>query len=204
MDDRNTRTRRRGEELIKAIHDAALEEVVEVGAGRLTMDGIARRAATPRSTLYRRWSDPIEVLLDALYHQHPVEEPTPGATDLRGDLIRSLRLMVEWAFSPAGRAVSAILTDPKSVALMSEALFERVFASRGGTFTRTVLEHYADRGHFPATLLTPVVTDIGEALVTKHLIDAGTPPSDDYLAAIVDQAILPALGLGPGFDPGRD
>ncbi|MFC7103263.1 hypothetical protein ACFQQB_24195 [Nonomuraea rubra] len=47
MDDRNTRTRRRGEELIKAIHDAALEEVVEVGAGRLTMDGIARRAATP-------------------------------------------------------------------------------------------------------------------------------------------------------------
>ncbi|MFC7103262.1 TetR-like C-terminal domain-containing protein [Nonomuraea rubra] len=144
------------------------------------------------------------MLLDALYHQHPVEEPTPGATDLRGDLIRSLRLMVEWAFSPAGRAVSAILTDPKSVALMSEALFERVFASRGGTFTRTVLEHYADRGHFPATLLTPVVTDIGEALVTKHLIDAGTPPSDDYLAAIVDQAILPALGLGPGFDPGRD
>ncbi len=197
MGDHNARTRRRGEELLKAIQDAVLEEVVEVGAGRLTMDGIARRAATPRTTLYRRWSDPLEVLLDALYHQHPVEEPTAGADDLRGDLIRALRLMVDWALSPAGRAVAAILTDPKSAALMSEALFERVFANRGGTFTRTVLQHYADRGHFPAELLTPVVADIGEALVTKRLID-GAPPSDEDLAAMVDQAILPAIGSPAG------
>ncbi|WP_440070553.1 TetR/AcrR family transcriptional regulator [Streptosporangium sp. OZ121] len=202
MGDHNARTRRRGEELLKAIQDAVLEEVVEVGAGRLTMDGIARRAATPRTTLYRRWSDPLEVLLDALYHQHPVEEPTAGADDLRGDLIRALRLMVDWALSPAGRAVAAILTDPKSAALMSEALFERVFANRGGTFTRTVLRHYADRGHFPAELLTPVVADIGEALVTKRLIDAGAPPSDEDLAAIVDQAILPAIGIPTGSRSG--
>ncbi|MDF5753618.1 TetR-like C-terminal domain-containing protein [Spongiactinospora sp. TRM90649] len=197
MADHTSRTRRRGEELIKAIHDAVLEEVVAVGVGRLTMDGIGRRAATPRTTLYRRWSDPTEVLLDALYHQHPVEEPTPSADDLRGDLIRALRLMVDWALSPAGRAVAAILTDPKSVALISEALFDRVFADRGGTFTATVLHHYAAQGHFPTDRLTPVVTDIGEALVTKRLIDTGTPPTDEDLAAIVDQAILPALGLDP-------
>ncbi|MFD2349245.1 TetR family transcriptional regulator [Nonomuraea ferruginea] len=74
----NSRTRRRGEELIAAIHAAVIEEVMEVGVGRLTMDGIGKRAATARTTLYRRWSDPIEVLLDALYHAHPVEEPSPG------------------------------------------------------------------------------------------------------------------------------
>ncbi|WP_344215148.1 TetR-like C-terminal domain-containing protein [Nonomuraea bangladeshensis] len=197
MGDHSGRTRRRGEELLKAIHDAVLEEVLEVGVARLTMDGIGRRAATPRTTLYRRWSSPVEVLLDALYHQHPVEEPTPGADDLRGDLIRALRLMTEWAFSRAGRAVAAILTDPKSAELMSEALHERVFAGRGGTFTLTVLRHYADRGHFGAELITPVVADIGEALVTKHLLDRGTPPTDETLEAIVDQAILPAVGFGP-------
>ncbi|MGN9837496.1 TetR/AcrR family transcriptional regulator [Nonomuraea sp. H19] len=197
MGDHNTRTRRRGEELINAIHTAVLEEVAEVGVGRLTMDGIGRRAATPRTTLYRRWSDPIEVLLDALYHMHPVEEPTPGADDLRGDLVRALKLMVDWAFSPAGRAVSAILTDPQRTPEVSQALFERVFAHRGGTFTSTVLHHYAERGRFPAELLTPVVVDIGEALVTKRLIDTGALPSDADLEAIVDQAILPAIGLGP-------
>jgi AcrR family transcriptional regulator len=191
------RTRRRGEELLNAIRHAVLEEVAEVGVGRLTMDGIGRRAATPRTTLYRRWSDPIEVLLDALHHVHPVEEPTPGADDLRGDLVRALRLMVDWMMSPAGRAVAAILTDPRRSPQVTKALYERVFADRGGTFTSTVLRHYADHGRFPADRLTPVVSDIGEAMVTKRVIDTGTPPTDDDLAAIVDQAILPALGLDP-------
>ncbi|SEG98199.1 regulatory protein, tetR family [Nonomuraea solani] len=198
MGDHHVRTRRRGDELINAIHTAVLEEVAEVGVGRLTMDGIGKRAATPRTTLYRRWSDPVEVLLDALRHLHPVEEPTPGADDLRGDLVRALRLMVDWMLSPAGRAVAAIMTDPRRPPEVTEALFERVFAERGGTFTGTVLRHYAGHGRFPAELLTPVVTDIGEALVTKHMIDASVPPDDTALGAIVDQAILPAIGFGPG------
>jgi hypothetical protein len=75
-------------------------------------------------------------------------------------------------------------------------LFERVFAERGGTFTSIVLRHYAERGHFPTELLTPVVADIGETLVTKRMIGAAVPPGDDDLAAIVEQAILPAIGLG--------
>lgn len=195
MADRTTRTRRRGEELLKAIHDAVLAEVAEVGVGRLTMEGIGRRAGTPRTTLYRRWSDPVEVLLDALYHAHPVEEPTPGADDLRGDLLRALRLMVDWSLSPAGRAVAAVLTDPARSPRVSQALFDRVFAKRGGTFTSTVLRHYAERGHFPAERLTPVVADIGEALVTKRVLDTGAPPDEADLEAIVDQAILPAVGL---------
>ncbi|RJL29961.1 TetR/AcrR family transcriptional regulator [Bailinhaonella thermotolerans] len=197
MAEGGTRTRRRGAELINAIHAAALEEVAEVGVGRLTMDGIGKRAATPRTTLYRRWSDPLDVLLDALYHAHPVEEPTPGSDDLRGDLIRALRLLTEWMLTPAARAVAAVMTDPKRTPELTEALFERVFANRGGTFTSTVLRHYAERGHFPAERLTPIVADIGEALVTKRMLDTGSPPGDAELEAIVDQAILPALGLGP-------
>ncbi|WP_283138878.1 TetR/AcrR family transcriptional regulator [Rhizohabitans arisaemae] len=198
MSDPGGRTRRRGEELLNAIYTAVLEEVAEYGVGRLTMDGIGKRAGAARTTLYRRWSDPVDVLMDALYHLHPVEEPTLGADDLRGDLIRSLQLMATWAVSPAGRAVSAILTDPQRTPQISQELFEKVFSHRGGTFTSTVLRHYADHGRFPAHLLTPIVADIGEALVIKRLLDTGTPPGDDDLAAIVDQAILPAIGLKPG------
>jgi AcrR family transcriptional regulator len=190
-------TRRRGKELLDAIYAAAVEEAAAAGLGRLTMDAIAKRAATARTTLYRRWSDPLDLLLDALAELLPVERPAPGADDLRGDLIAALRLMTDWAFSPAGRAVMAVMTDPARDPAVLEALFERVFAERGGTFTQTVLRHYADRGRLDPARLTPVVLDIGEALVSKRLMDTGEPPGDDYLAAVVDQAILPALGLPP-------
>lgn len=195
MSDSAGQRRRRGRELLDAIHAAAIDEAAEVGVGRLTMDGIAKRARTPRSTLYRRWSDPVAVLIEALGEAHPIEEPTPGADDLRGDLIAALRTMVEWALSPAGRAVLTIVADPRRDPAVMEALYERVFARKGGTFTQTVLRHYARHEHFDPDLLTPVVLDIGEAMVAKRMMDTGRPPGDEYLAAIVDQAILPAIGL---------
>ncbi|GAA2299994.1 TetR/AcrR family transcriptional regulator C-terminal ligand-binding domain-containing protein [Glycomyces scopariae] len=189
------RTRRRGKDLLDAIHTAAVEEAAASGPGRLTMDAIAKRAATARTTLYRRWSDPVDLLLDALAALHPVEQPAPGADDLRGDLIASLRLMVDWGFSPAGRAVMALLADPARDPAVVEALWERVFDRRGGTFTQTVLRHYAANGIVDPDRLTPVVLDIGEAMVAKRILDTGEAPDDDYLAAVVDQAILPALAL---------
>jgi hypothetical protein len=42
-----------------------------------------------------------------------------------------------------------------------------------------------------------VVEDIGEALVLKLQIDTGEEPSAERLAEIVDQAILPAVGIRP-------
>src|SRR2546421_9463759 len=99
------RSRRRGDELLAALYDAVLAELDEVGLGRLTMEGIARRAGTPKTTLYRRWSAPEEVLLDAIAAALPVEEPSPAADDLRGDLIAALELLVEWASHPTARAV---------------------------------------------------------------------------------------------------
>ncbi|MCY0995202.1 TetR/AcrR family transcriptional regulator [Nannocystis sp. ILAH1] len=189
-------TRRRGDDLLRSIHEAVLAELAEVGLGRLTMEGIARRARTAKTSLYRRWSSPHEVLLDAIHSEHPEEVPSPSADDLRGDLLRALRQLVEWTRSPTAAAAAAILAERKRYPELAAALYERVFDARGGRFTLTVLRHYAARGHIDPALITPVVADIGEALVLKHSLDADAPPSEETLAAIVDQAILPAVGRG--------
>lgn len=191
------KTRRRGDELVHAIHDAALAEIAEVGVARLTMEGIARRAATAKTSLYRRWNNPMDLVLDALYHAHPVEQPSPGTDRLREDLITSLRQLLIWAVSPAGAAASAIMNDPQRDPKVVENLFARVFDARGGAFTGTVLRHYRDHGQIRPELVTQLVMDIGEAMVFKHLIDNASMPNEDDLAAIVDQVILPAVGHGP-------
>jgi AcrR family transcriptional regulator len=197
QDPTSRRSRRRGDDLIQAIHAAVLAEVAEVGVGGLTMEGIAKRAATAKTSLYRRWPSPGELLLDALYEAHPEELPSPGADDLRGDLIRALRQLVSWMVAPAGIAVMSIMAERQRHPELVKALYDRVFDAHGTTFTYTVLRHYADQGQIDPDLLTPVVRDIGEALVFKHVTDADNLPDDDKLAAIVDQAILPAIGIPP-------
>lgn len=188
------RSRRRGDALLAALYEAALAELDDVGLGRLSMEGIARRAGTAKTTLYRRWATPGEVLLDAIAAAYPVEEPSPAADDLRGDLIAALELLIEWSRHPTSRAVQAILTERHRYPDLATAL-QRVFDAAGGRFTATVLHHYARLGQLDAGLITPVVEDIGEALVLKHALDTGEEPTRERLAEIVDQAILPAVGI---------
>jgi AcrR family transcriptional regulator len=189
-----TRQRRRGETLLTALHDAALAELDEVGLGRLSMEGIARRAGTAKTTLYRRWSTPGAVLLDAIAAAYPVEKPSPAADDLRGDLIAALELMVEWSRHPTARAVQAIIMERHRHPDLVAGL-QGVFDRAGRRFTATVLHHYARLGQLDPALVTPVVEDIGEALVLKHAVDTGEEPTPQRLAEIVDHAVLPAVGI---------
>ncbi|WP_158846623.1 TetR/AcrR family transcriptional regulator [Saccharothrix deserti] len=190
--------RRRGDALLRAIHEAALAELAEVGLGQLSMEGIARRAATAKTVLYRRWSTPHELLVDALHQAHPVEVPTPSADDLRTDLVAALKLLTDWMGTPAAGAVLAVMTERHRYPELAEALYSRVFDPRGGTFTSTVLRHYANAGTLDPRRLTPIVTQIGEALVFKLTLDLNRLPTDEELVAIVDEALLPALGFPLG------
>lgn len=188
------RGRRTEPEMLADIHTAALQEVLAVGVAGLTMAGIAERSGTARTSLYRRWSSATDVLLDALESDFPREEVSPRADDLRGDLLAALEQLVGWTATPTAQAVAAIMLERRRYPELVEALFERVFDPHGVRFTRTVLLHYGQAGVIDPALITDVVTEIGEALVSAYYANTGDAPGRDYLERIVDQAILPAVG----------
>ena len=82
--DSTTRPRVEGERE-QEILDAALEVLAEVGYDRLTMDAVATRAKASKATLYRRWTNKLTLVIDALVAQKATPEP-PDTGSLRGDL----------------------------------------------------------------------------------------------------------------------
>ncbi|MEU2039692.1 TetR/AcrR family transcriptional regulator [Nocardia niwae] len=176
---------------------AVIAEAAETGVARLAMEGVARRAGVAKTSLYRHWPTVEELLIEALAQAYPVEVPSPAGGNLRGDLLRALEQLTQWLSGPTGAATAAILAERQRRPDLVEALYRNVFDLRGGRFTRTVLDHYASLGQIDSALITPIVSDIGEALVIKHQIDTGRWPDERVRAAIVDQALLPALGFPP-------
>lgn len=189
--------RRTKHELRADCHAAVIAEAAETGLGRLAMEGVARRAGVAKTSLYRHWSTVEELLIEALAQAYPVEMPSPAGGNLRGDLLRALEQLTDWLSGPTGSATAAILGERQRRPDLVESLYRNVFDLRGGRFTRTVLDHYAALGEIDGALITPIVSDIGEALVIKHQIDTGQWPDERVRSAIVDEALLPALGFPP-------
>ncbi|SFS90486.1 TetR/AcrR family transcriptional regulator [Saccharopolyspora flava] len=194
--------RRSAADLHEACRAAVIAETTEQGLGRLSIEGVARRAKVAKTSLYRHWSSVEDLLLDALAEAMPVEQVSFKGDALRADLLRALEQLVGWLEGPNAPAVAAILAERRRRPDLVEALYTRVFDTHGNRFTSTVIHHYAARGAIDPRLVTPVVVDIGEALVLKHQLDTGRTPDADALIAIVDQAILPALGHPPPLQEG--
>ncbi|GEC09172.1 TetR family transcriptional regulator [Streptomyces spinoverrucosus] len=114
---------RRSEKSRRAIYDAALTLVGEVGYAKTTIEGIAARAGVGKQTIYRWWSSKADVLLEAFLDlgQQAAEQAAeqgapPGAEyaipdtgDLAADLKYVLRATVDELLDPKFEAPSRAL-----------------------------------------------------------------------------------------------
>ncbi|AJE85978.1 MULTISPECIES: TetR/AcrR family transcriptional regulator [Streptomyces] len=98
---------RRSERSRRAIYDAALALVGEVGYPRTTIEAIASRAGVGKQTIYRWWTSKGEVLLEAFLDlsQRAAEElgeewVFPDTGDLAADLKLVLRATVDEMLDP--------------------------------------------------------------------------------------------------------
>src|SRR3954464_10362685 len=66
------------------ILEATLEVLADVGYDRLTMDAVAARAKASKATLYRRWTNKVSLVIEALHPKAQYVAPDTGS--LREDL----------------------------------------------------------------------------------------------------------------------
>ena len=185
-------TRRRGQILEHAIFDAVLDQLQTVGYTGLTMEGVAACAHTGKAALYRRWPRKEDLVVDALDHALPSIADLPDHGSVRDDLLDLLRQMTAMVNSATGCALQCLLAEIDRDHPFTRLLHERVFAPRKHTFL-TVLQRAAARGQVRADAASPLVAEVGPAMVAQRFLADGAPVPDHYVVSVVDDVVMPLL-----------
>lgn len=189
--DHRTAPRRRGDVLLRAIYVATLDELSDVGFQRLTMEKVAERARTSKASLYRRWANRIELVVDAVQDQLAEPEP-PDEGNIRDDLLIYLRRVADRWEGPAGLVKRGLMIETLRDREATQTARERLAGPRRQTML-DILRRGMERGEVRPSAVTERVATVGPALLSNHFLINGAPIPDDVVAEIVDDVVLPLV-----------
>jgi len=194
--ERPVRTRRGTEAVEKAISDAVLAELAEVGFGRLTFEGVADRAGTGKSPLYRRWPDTTSLVIDTLEQlgMDPAGYVRTGI--LRDDLIGLTRYMNSTQRGVKANAFRSLLGEAYRHPQLLERFKKQVFDLLFQALT-DLLHDAGRRGEVAAARLTPVVLEVLHALIIKRMLLGPRSPTEKDITEMVDEVLLPLVVAKP-------
>jgi AcrR family transcriptional regulator len=177
------------------ILDATLEVLADVGYDRLTMDAVAARAKASKATLYRRWTNKVSLVIEALQHTKSLHD-LPDTGSLRGDL--------QQVFCGVGG-----LSDPTSVAMFASVLtalsrdadfaeaFRRDVVGPKVAVSRRLWERARDRGEVRDDVDLDLLEPALAGIVLHRVFLMGEAPDTDLITRVIDQIILPAATRDP-------
>ncbi|GAQ65924.1 TetR/AcrR family transcriptional regulator [Streptomyces scabiei] len=200
---------RRSEKSRRAIYDAALALVGEVGYQKTTIEGIAARAGVGKQTIYRWWSSKAEVLLEAFIDLSAqaaeaaarpevigerAEYEIPDTGDLAADLKAVLRATVDELLDPR--------FEVPSRALAAEGVVNRQL---GTEFVAKLLEPQLqlyvkrlraaqEQGAVRADIDPRIALELFVSPLAQRWLQYTGPISYAYTDALVDYALY---GLAP-------
>jgi len=182
--------RPRSEEAHRAILDATLELLVEVGFSAMTVEGVASRAGVGKATIYRRWASKLPLVVEAFGQLPGFEEVDTGS--LREDLKKMLRSYLQ-AFhaSPLSAVLPSLAGERTHNPELSE-LFEPVSKGRRQPLVRA-FERAIDRGEVEADLDVELAADLVVGPIAVALFFKGGRINGRMVGPMVDMALAGIL-----------
>jgi AcrR family transcriptional regulator len=177
------------------LREAALAVLAEVGYDRLTMDAVAARAGAAKTTIYRRWRDKAELVVDALNSLKGVPE-VPDTGSLRQDL----RALAEAVTSAEGQFGAQMTTGMVNAVARDAGLRgvfrEKFLAPRMAGF-RSVFERAVARGEMPAGHDLDLLAQLFPALALQQLVMSGELPAAGFASRVMDEVVYPLATAPP-------
>jgi AcrR family transcriptional regulator len=178
--------RPRSEAAEKAILEATLQLLAELGYGGLTMDKVAAEAKVSKATMYRRWPSKVHLVITA-FSQLP-QLPCPDTGHLKKDLIEVLQsfLLIAQNASLAGvlptlageRARSPELAD-----YLDEATRQRREP------VKKVLLRAIKRKELPANTDIELAIDLVMSPLVMRIFFTNNPADMNFLEQVIDHTL---------------
>jgi AcrR family transcriptional regulator len=179
------------------IVQAVLDELAEVGFGRLSMDGVARRARAGKAALYRRWPSKQEMVLDVVAGLSVPAAATVPSDDLVADVSALVTGVAAWLTDPQmSRVLPDLLAEAMRNPDLAAALTDRVGTARR-SYGQAVIDAAIARGEVSPEVDSEYVLDLLAAPVFWRICGRRLQTDAAFLDRVVD-SVLHALGVsGP-------
>jgi AcrR family transcriptional regulator len=176
----------------RAILEATIELLAEVGYDRTSIDAVAARAGVSKPTIYRRWPEGKEQLVSSAVAQCKEDVPVIDTGTLRGDLVASLEHMISGMRENAHLAAGLTQRLRESERLC-QVFRNEILAAKRAHF-ESILQRAVDRGELPGLPKdVPLLADLGPSVIHTRALITGEPLDRRFVNRFVDQVLIPAL-----------
>jgi AcrR family transcriptional regulator len=180
------------------ILDATLDVLAEQGFDGMTIDMVAARAKAGKATLYRRWPSKTELVIDAVACMKNGDinlDTLPDTGTLRGDLVAMIKAPSIQDAAKKLKIMAGLISLLARNPELAEVAQATVIAPRAA-LNRVFLQRAIDRGEIAPDVDIDFVANISPSMVTYRTMMLGQPVDRDFLIKVIDEVLLPAVGLG--------
>lgn len=196
--DERPRGRPRDPSRDEAIIDAAIDVLIRNGYDRLSMEGVAAAAGVGKATVYRRWGNKAELVIDAM----AALKPAISSIDT-GSLDADIELMVVASCSPTSQRLQQVMVSICSALPREPELFNafrtRFTEPRIALITEMLLRA-RNRGDLGPDVDVAMAASLMPSLMLQRALMTGQPAGRAYAEQVVGSVLLPVLGR-PGRNP---
>jgi AcrR family transcriptional regulator len=181
--------RPRDPELENRVRAAAIDVFGTVGWAGFSLDTVARSAGVGKGSLYLRWSNKEDLLIDALDERIGVLTATDTG-DARSDLVELVLQFLRLYTGPSGPAALRLGAELRGMEGI-EAQFTAMRTSQVNA-ARAIVKRGVARGQLPRTTPVTLLLDtlcggaMIHAMVSPNVFDATSPAARRYAQQLVD------------------
>jgi AcrR family transcriptional regulator len=180
--------RPRSESARRAILDAALDLIETDGYGRLTMEGIAKRAAVSKQTIYRWWPSPATVLMEALNERAATLVPDRDLGSFERNLRSFIRRTVAGLHNGSAPLVASLMAEAQHDQQFA-ATFRDQFLARRRAAMRALFDEALQRGELASDTNIDLLVEIAFGTIWYRVLGKHGPLSRRFGDQLTDALI---------------